>query len=317
MRFVTFRSSRGARPGLILDAETFLDISDALDQAIKAGSIEPMALPGTIVDLIEMGQPALDACRNLLEGAKAGSYDSLKVAAGEVELLAPIPQPRKNVFCVGSNYRAHVTESSKAQAKEDKAPEYPVFFTKPPTAVIGPGAAIGIDSSVSEKFDYEVELALVFGARGRNIRAANAKDHLFGVTIVNDVTARDLQRRHGQFLKGKGQDRSCPMGPEIVTLDEIGDIEDLRISLQVNGQTRQDGNTGSMIFSVAALVASLSEGLTLEPGDILATGTPSGVGYAMDPPNYLQAGDVISCDIEGIGRLENRVEENSAAVDLA
>jgi 2-keto-4-pentenoate hydratase/2-oxohepta-3-ene-1,7-dioic acid hydratase in catechol pathway len=162
--------------------------------------------------------------------------------------------------------------------------------------------------------DYEVELGVVIGRAGRNISASSALDHIFGFTIINDVTARDLQRRHGgQFLKGKGLDGSCPMGPQIVTIDELEDFDQLAIGLTVNGETRQDGNTGSMIFSIPRLLESLSEGLTLEPGDLLATGTPSGVGYAMDPPAFLKDGDVVTCTIERIGRLTNTVRDVSRA----
>jgi 2-keto-4-pentenoate hydratase/2-oxohepta-3-ene-1,7-dioic acid hydratase in catechol pathway len=166
--------------------------------------------------------------------------------------------------------------------------------------------------------DYEVELAVVIGKRGRNIKASEAFDHVFGYTIVNDVTARDLQRRHGgQFLKGKGLDGSCPMGPGIVTRDEIADPGQLAIRLWVNGELRQDANTRDMIFPIAELIESLSEGLTLEPGDLLATGTPSGVGYAMRGPQFLKDGDVVTCEIEGIGQLVNPVTEVGAVRRLA
>jgi 2-keto-4-pentenoate hydratase/2-oxohepta-3-ene-1,7-dioic acid hydratase in catechol pathway len=171
---------------------------------------------------------------------------------------------------------------------------------------------------VSTKIDYEVELAVVIGKRGSNIRASEAFDHIFGYTIVNDVTARDLQRRHGgQFLKGKGLDGSCPMGPAIVTRDAIADPGQLAIRLWVNDELRQDGNTRDMIFSIAKLIESLSEGLTLEPGDLLATGTPSGVGYAMSEPQFLKNGDVVACEVEGIGRLVNAVTEVGAARRVA
>jgi 2-keto-4-pentenoate hydratase/2-oxohepta-3-ene-1,7-dioic acid hydratase in catechol pathway len=166
--------------------------------------------------------------------------------------------------------------------------------------------------------DYEVELGVVIGKPGRDISQAKAIDHIFGFTIINDITARDVQRRHGgQFLKGKGLDSSCPMGPQIVTLDELPNFENLRISLKVNDEMRQDGNTDSLIFSIARLLESLSEGMTLEPGDLLATGTPSGVGYAMDPPNFLKDGDKVTCEIEGIGRLENTVRDVSSAAHAA
>jgi 2-keto-4-pentenoate hydratase/2-oxohepta-3-ene-1,7-dioic acid hydratase in catechol pathway len=185
--------------------------------------------------------------------------------------------------------------------------EHPVFFTKPRTAVIGPGADIPIFSKVSTSIDYEVELALVIGKAGRDIAPADAFDHILGYTNINDISARDIQRRHGgQYFKGKGLDGSCPMGPHIVTADEIANPQSLLICLSVNGERRQDGNTSDMIFDIPTLIASLSEGLTLEPGDIVATGTPSGVGYAMTPPQYLRDGDMVECEIEGIGKLSNR-----------
>jgi 2-keto-4-pentenoate hydratase/2-oxohepta-3-ene-1,7-dioic acid hydratase in catechol pathway len=186
--------------------------------------------------------------------------------------------------------------------------EVPVFFTKPPTAVIGPGAPIPIFPHVSTSIDYEVELAVVIGKAGRDIPKERAFEHMFGYTIVNDVTARDVQRRHGgQYFKGKGLDGSCPMGPWIVTADEMPDPGDLGIRLRVNGEARQASTTAAMIFDIPTLIASLSAGLTLEPGDVLATGTPSGVGYAMEPPRFLRDGDVVACEIDGIGRLENPV----------
>jgi len=291
-------------------------LSQGFVAAQESGQVDPLLdAPGSIVDLIKGGEDTRAACKTIIEMANAGQLQDAIRQASEVTLIAPIPRPSKNVFCVGSNYRAHVTEASRAQMKQDKTPKLPVFFTKPPTAVIGPGGTVRLDPQVSEKMDYEVELGVVIGKSGRNIRASDALDYIFGFTIINDVTARDLQRAHGgQFLKGKGLDTTCPMGPHIVTLDELPNFEDLRISLRVNGEMRQDGNTGSMIFSIPRLLESLSEGLTLEPGDILATGTPSGVGYAMDPPNYLKDGDEITCEIEGIGQLTNiiRKEETPA-----
>ena len=248
--------------------------------------------------------------------AAGGELEAATVPLKRARLLAPIPRPAKNVFCVGRNYVEHIAEGARAQRISLDLPEFPVFFSKPPTAVIGPGEAIPVQVEVSTKIDYEVELAVVIGRRGRNIKASDALDHVFGYTIVNDVTARDLQRRHGgQFLKGKGLDGSCPMGPAIVTRDEIADPGRLAIRLWVNDELRQDGNTKDMIFPIADLIASLSEGLTLEPGDLLATGTPSGVGYAMSEPQFLKGGDVVRCEIEGIGRLVNPVSEVRAAAD--
>jgi 2-keto-4-pentenoate hydratase/2-oxohepta-3-ene-1,7-dioic acid hydratase in catechol pathway len=316
MRLLSFQTDTVQRPGALLEDAQVLDLSQGFVAAQEKGQVDPLLdAPGSIVDLIKGGEDTRTTCKAIIEMARAGQLQDAIRQTSEVTLIAPIPRPSKNVFCVGSNYRAHVTEASRAQMKQDKTPKLPVFFTKPPTAVIGPGGTVRLDPQVSEKMDYEVELGVVIGKSGRNIRASDALDHIFGFTIINDVTARDLQRAHGgQFLKGKGLDTTCPMGPHIVTLDELPNFEDLRISLSVNGEMRQDGNTGNMIFSIPRLLESLSEGLTLEPGDILATGTPSGVGYAMDPPNYLKDGDEITCEIEGIGQLTNiiRKEETPA-----
>ena len=319
MRFVTYESDGAPRPGLLIDNDTIVDLPKAFSQAREQGSLgRDGETPSSLLDVIRGGEAMLQACAKIAQDAKAGKLDSACLPAAKAALLAPIPRPAKNVFCVGSNYRAHVTEASRAQKKEDKVPDYPVFFTKPPTAVVGPGGTIRLDPGISQKMDYEVELGVVFGKPGRDIPAAEAVNHIFGFTIINDITARDVQRRHGgQFLKGKGLDTTCPLGPLIVTLDELPNFENLRISLKVNDQVRQDGNTGSMIFSIARLIESLSEGMTLEPGDLLATGTPSGVGYAMDPPCFLQGGDKVTCEIEGIGQLENTVQDVSSAVNAA
>lgn len=321
MRLVTFQSDRSQsdragwepRPGL-LSSGFIIDLQRAYRLAIDGGLSHAGVfdlernVPVDLSGFIALGDQFLEGAGLIGESSQDAIFETARISAEAATLVAPLRRPRKNVFCVGSNYRAHVTESSRAQKVADKAPQYPVFFSKPPTAVIGPNAAIRLDPAVSEKIDYEVELGIVFGKPGRNIPAERAHEHIFGLTIINDVTARDIQRRHGgQFLKGKGQDTFCPMGPCIVTLDELPAYDDLAIRIWVNGELRQDGNTGDMIFSVPTLVESLSEGLTLEPGDVLATGTPSGVGYAMDPPHFLRHGDRVVCEIEGIGVLENTV----------
>ena len=319
MRFVTFEQNGSCRPGLAVGQDRILGIPRAFALAKEIGLIDgSIATPETLVDLIAAGSEAMAACKMLQAAAGDPLLAQAIVADADITLVAPIPRPLKNVFCVGSNYRAHVTEANKAQAKADTAPKLPVFFTKPPTAVVGPGASVRLDPNVSDRMDYEVELGVVIGKAGRNITQADAVDHIFGFTIINDVTARDLQRAHGgQYLKGKGLDTSCPMGPQIVTIDELPNFENLRIALSVNGELRQDGNTGNMIFPIARLIESLSEGLTLEPGDILATGTPSGVGYAMDPPSYLKDGDKVTCEIEGIGQLTNVVRNSGSAAFAA
>jgi 2-keto-4-pentenoate hydratase/2-oxohepta-3-ene-1,7-dioic acid hydratase in catechol pathway len=310
MRLITFDAGQGGRPGVQLDEATLLDLDAALDR-VPAIRQAPF---GSLHGLIGRGPTALETIGRLVEMAAGGALDAARLRLADVRLLAPIPRPAKNVFCVGRNYVEHIAEGARAQKIDLKLPEYPVFFSKPPTAVIGPGEAIPVHVEVSTKVDYEVELAVVIGKPGRNIKAAAVLDHVFGYTIVNDVTARDLQRRHGgQFLKGKGLDGSCPMGPAIVTRDEIANPGELGIRLWVNDELRQDGDTRDMIFPIAELIASLSEGLTLEPGDLLATGTPSGVGYAMSEPQFLKGGDVVTCEIEAIGRLVNPVSEIRAA----
>jgi len=274
-------------------------LSGAQGAALRSGSLQAV---------IEAGPGVLDAIRAWASEGEAGKHAASRHAPGECVLLAPLPVPRKNVFCVGRNYAEHIAEGDRAQKQSVGATQHPVFFTKPPTAVIGPGADIPLFPAVSEAIDYEVELTVVIGRAGRNIAKADAFDHVFGYTILNDITARDIQRRHGgQYFKGKGLDGSCPIGPWIVTADAIGDPHALAIGLSVNGEQRQHGSTASMIFDIPTLIASLSEGMTLAPGDLLATGTPSGVGYAMEPPRFLTDGDVVNCEIENIGQLENTV----------
>lgn len=285
--------------GAYLDiAQASRDVPGPVGAALRARNLQAV---------LDAGPDALEQLRHLVDAAEGGANaDALLPADGPY--LAPLHMPRKNIFCVGRNYAEHIAEGERAQNTKIGVTEHPVYFTKPSTALVGHGGDVLIFPSVSEAVDYEVELAVVIGKAGRNIAPENAFDHVLGYTILNDITARDVQRRHGgQYFKGKGLDGSCPIGPWIVTADEIDDPQDLSISLSVNGEMRQNGRTHDMIFDIPTLIASLSEGMTLEPGDILATGTPSGVGYAMDPPRFLKAGDTIVCDIAGIGQLSNTV----------
>ena len=268
---------------------------------------------GRMVDLAPVDPAAGDMISLIAGWETLGPKVAAHVAGAApmpegARMLAPIPQPRKNVFCVGRNYAEHIAEGARAQNITLTATEVPVFFTKPPTAVVGPEDNALIFPRLSGKFDYEVELAVIIGKPGRDIPKDRAMEHVFGYTILNDVTARDVQRRHGgQWFKGKGLDGSGPTGPWIVTADTLPGVADTGIRLSVNGEPRQEGRTSAMIFDIPTLIASLSEGLTLEPGDIIATGTPSGVGYAMEPPRFLADGDTITCEIDGIGRLTNVV----------
>lgn len=305
MRLATILNGSTQTACALLSNGSMLDIG----LAASVGGVGTGALSaGTVQAIVEADQATLQALVGLIARADAGELAQACLDASDVTLLAPIPQPRKNVFCVGRNYAEHIAEGNRAQNITDGVSPHPVFFTKPLTAVIGPGAAVPIFPHVSTNIDYEIELALIIGKAGRDIAEKDVYDHIFGYTILNDISARDVQRQHGgQYFKGKALDGSCPMGPYIVTADEIGDPQNLTVGLTVNGEQRQLGNTASMIFDIPALVASLSAGLTLEPGDIVATGTPSGVGYAMTPPQFLKDGDVVVCEIEGLGRLENPV----------
>jgi 2-keto-4-pentenoate hydratase/2-oxohepta-3-ene-1,7-dioic acid hydratase in catechol pathway len=287
MRLITFVHDGRETPGLWLDGDRVVDL---------------LSVAHSIQALIEGGPELLSAAHTL------SANPAVTLGLDEVRLLAPIPRPRKNVFCVGRNYLEHVKEGARMGAADAKLPEVPNFFTKAPTAVNGPGAPMRLDPKVTGFLDYEVELAVVIGRAGRDIPREAAFEHVFGYTIANDLTARDLQRRHLQWFKGKSLDGSCPLGPCIVTADEIGDPATLELSLTVNGQERQRARADMMIFDIPAIIESLSAGLTLEPGDVIATGTPSGVGYAMDPPQGLKDGDVVVARIDRIGELTTPIE---------
>ena len=252
--------------------------------------------------LIDGGAAAFAQVRSYLTPDRP----ALPIAA--VTLLAPIPQPRRNVMCLGLNYAEHAQESAEARGREFKPHQHPVFFTKATHAINGPEAAIPFDPAVSEQIDYEAELAVIIGRGGKNIPSAHALDHVFGYTCLNDVSARDLQANHSQFFKGKSLDGACPIGPWIVTADEIPDPQQLDITCRVNGVTKQDSNTRYMIFNLPTIIEILSRGMTLDAGDIIATGTPSGVGFARKPPEFLKPGDVVEVEIERIGVLRNWIE---------
>lgn len=232
-----------------------------------------------------------------------------------VTLEAPIPRPRRNIFCVGKNYHDHAHEFAESgfdsSAAAGAVPKHPIIFSKVPESVVASSAAVRIDRRVSNAVDYEGELAVIIGKPGRGISKERAFDHVWGYTIVNDVTARDLQARYSQWLIAKSQDTFCPMGPWAVTKDEI-DLATAGIRCFVNGERRQDSRFSQLIFDVPTIIATISEGITLQPGDIIATGTPAGVGIGFDPPKYLQPGDTVRVEIDGIGALENRVEALAA-----
>jgi 2-keto-4-pentenoate hydratase/2-oxohepta-3-ene-1,7-dioic acid hydratase in catechol pathway len=223
----------------------------------------------------------------------------------ELTLLPPLDPPRGNVLAIGRNYQKHAEESGRAWGEGVKPP---TVFTKAQTSITGPFDEIPINPKVSEKIDWEVELGVVIGKAGANIAPEDAMSHVFGYTVINDVSARDIQNGWGgQFFKGKSLDSSSPMGPWVVTADEIPDPQNLRVTLRVNGITKQDGHTRDMIYPVRQLIAWLSIGMTLVPGNLIATGTPDGVGFARTPPEFLKPGDVMETEVEGIGVLRNRM----------
>lgn len=305
MRLATIRLDDREVCVAILSDGRMLDIAGAANSLDAPGS--DALQDGSLLRIIEGGSTALAVLGKLVAEAEAGKLGDA-IAPADTPLCAPIPSPRKNVLCVGRNYAEHIAEGNRAQKKSIAVTEHPVFFTKPPTSIVQPGGNVLIFPGVSENIDYEVELAVVIGRTGLNISKADAMGYVFGYTILNDITARDIQRRHGgQYFKGKGLDGSCPIGPWIETADAIGDPHALSIGLKVNGEQRQNGNTADMIFDIPTLIASASEGMTLEPGDIIATGTPSGVGYAMEPPQFLKDGDTVVCEISKIGTLSNTV----------
>lgn len=299
MYFATFAKDGKTDIGVLTaDKKAVLPLAAAEKHVLGS-----QTLPATMLELLDAGQPAVDTVAKILATA---DDKCPKLALSEVKLLAPIPRPRKNIFCIGKNYREHAMEFEKVK-DESAIPKHPVIFSKPPTTVIGPEAVIDSHSEVTQGLDYEVELAVVIGREGTNIPQAKAMDYVFGYTIMNDVTARDLQKRHSQWLKGKGLDTFAPMGPFLVHKSAVADVTNLKITSKVNGELRQNANTGDLIFSIPVLIETLSAGITLEPGDLIATGTPAGVGGAMTPPKYLKAGDKLELEITGLGALKNTV----------
>jgi 2-keto-4-pentenoate hydratase/2-oxohepta-3-ene-1,7-dioic acid hydratase in catechol pathway len=301
MRYATFSTAQDPSPRLGVvtrDAHRLLDVG-ALGPAVSR------TVPRAMLDLIRFGDAAGRRVHDLLEGH--GDDAAHTHAFDEVRWHAPVPRPLKNVVCLGLNYAAHAAESSRARGRETRLPEVPVLFTKAPTSITGPFDDIPVDPEITAQVDWEVELAIVIGRGGRNIPRAEAPQHVFGYTAINDLSARDLQVQHLQWFKGKSLDGFCPMGPVVVTADEFGDPQRKRLTSRVNGIVKQDSSTADMIFPVDVIIEWLSKGLTLEPGDIIATGTPEGVGMGRTPPEFLSDGDVVEVEVEGIGATRNRI----------
>lgn len=299
MKLITFQNRKlQTRLGALVDGLA-IDIE-------CLGAAAGVALPDNMLDFIDAAPASLERTRELL-GKFADSWPvGVATPASNVRLLAPIPRPRKNIFGIGLNYVEHVAESARTLDTSTDLPKQPVVFSKPPTSVIGPGDAIEHNANITQQLDWEVELAVVIGATCRRISQENAMDAVFGYTVINDISARDC-RRAGQWIFSKGQDTFAPMGPCIVTADEVADPHNLDLWLKVNGQIKQQSNTRHLLFNIPTLIADISSAITLEPGDIIATGTPSGVGAGRNPQEWLWPGDVVELGVESIGELRNPV----------
>ncbi len=294
MHFVTFVKNNKTNVGIIESNDTLIDLSFYSPE-----------IPNDLNQIIESN--SLEKIKNIKKNPKAESIVNNK----DVTILAPIPVPRRDIICVGLNYHDHAKEFQSSgydtNTSKKAAPDHPIIFTKATTSVIGPGESIPSKNDPTNSIDYEGELGLVIGKRSRNIKKADAYGIIFGYTIINDVTARDLQNLHKQWFLGKSPDGFCPMGPAIVTADEIPDATKLKLVTKVNGEVRQDAIVSDLIFDIPTLIETITSTMTLIPGDIIATGTPVGVGIGFNPPKFMKSGDKVSVAISGLGELNNNV----------
>lgn len=300
MKFVSYRVDQRETYGVYVEEEQTIWNLQVLEESVTGAR----TLPDTLLEAIGSGIELTERVKQWIEAAGDKDKQSAAVSSAEVEWLAPIPRPAKNVMCIGKNYRDHAIE----MGGEESIPKDLMVFTKAPTAVIAANEPIPAYEGLTDALDYEGELGVIIGKKGKGISREEALDYIFGYTIINDVTARDLQKRHKQFFIGKSLDGTCPMGPWIVSKDEIADPHCLDIETKVNGEVRQQSNTKHFIFPIDEIISTLSKGMTLEPGDVIATGTPAGVGQGMNPPGLLKAGETIDINIEQIGTLSNKVQ---------
>jgi 2-keto-4-pentenoate hydratase/2-oxohepta-3-ene-1,7-dioic acid hydratase in catechol pathway len=274
------------------------------------GEISNFPLPSSMLELIDMGFELVEELNDMIAETEAELFEEIAYEMDEVTFLAPIQKPRKNIIGIGLNYTEHVAESARTLDTTGKLPQKPIIFSKPPTTVTATNTEIIKNTKLTSQLDWEVELAVVIGKKGKYVSKTDALDYVFGYTIINDISARDC-RREGQWIVSKGQDTFAPMGPILVTKDEIKNPHHLNLSLRVNGIEKQNSNTKFLLFNINDLIEDLSTVFTLEPGDIIATGTPAGVGAGRDPQEWLHDGDVIEATVEGIGTIVNTVKEIS------
>jgi 2-keto-4-pentenoate hydratase/2-oxohepta-3-ene-1,7-dioic acid hydratase in catechol pathway len=302
MRYATFSlpNDVSERLGLYRD-DMVIDVHALL-------SAKADGTPRTLPELIEQGRDGWKRLAHRLNETLAGDLPGAVAHRPDtVHWHAPIRRPQKNIVCLGLNYMSHAKESAQARGREFKVPEAPVFFTKATTSVNGPNDPIPWNPAITTQLDYEAELGVIIGITGIDIPRARALDHVFGYTVINDISARDVQKTHLQWFKGKSLDGFCPMGPFVVTADEFGDPQAKKIGTRVNGVQKQSSTTANMIFPVDVIIEALSKGMTLEPGDVIATGTPEGVGLGRTPQEWLQDGDLVETEVEGIGVLRNQI----------
>ncbi len=301
MKLLTYLASDNEQRAAFMHNNKAVDLADF-------GDVANFPLPSSILELIDMGFEVIAEINELLAEVSVAELDEISYDLNEIQILAPIPTPRKNIIGIGLNYTEHVAESARTLDTTGKLPQKPIIFSKPPTAVTGPETNILLNSQLTQQLDWEVELAVVISKKGKYVAKENALDYVFGYTIINDISARDC-RREGQWIVSKGQDTFAPMGPFLVTKDEIENPHNLNLSLKINGVEKQNSNTQFMLFNINDLIEDLSTVFTIEAGDVIATGTPAGVGAGRNPQEWMKDGDVVECYVEKIGRLKNTVKE--------
>ncbi len=302
MKLLTYTLKETNEPRLgFLNNNQVIDMEDF-------GEISNFPLPDNMLDLIDMGMEIVEELNDMIAETEPSFFEEIAYEMDEVIFLAPIPKPRKNIIGIGLNYTEHVAESARTLDTTGKLPQKPIIFSKPPTTVTATNTEIIKNTKLTQQLDWEVELAVVIGKKGKYVPKADAMDYVFGYTVINDISARDC-RREGQWIVSKGQDTFAPMGPILVTKDEIENPHNLNLSLKVNGVEKQNSNTKFLLFNINDLIEDLSIVFTLEPGDIIATGTPAGVGAGRNPQEWLYDGDVVEATVEGIGTIVNTVKE--------
>ena len=299
MKLITYTTNSQQEQLGVLQNDTVIDLE-------KLGHKTNETFPGTMLDLIDLGLQEVKRIEDIINKANENVIASCSLPLSEIIIMAPIPKPRKNIIGIGLNYTEHVAESARTLDTSNELPQKPVIFSKPPTAVTATNTNILHNTKLTQQLDWEVELAVIISKKGKYVAKEEAMDYVFGYTVINDISARDC-RRAGQWIVSKGQDTFAPMGPVIVTKDEIEDPHNLNLSLTVNGVEKQNSNTKFMLFSISELIEDLSTVFTLEAGDIIATGTPAGVGAGRSPQEWMWDGDVVEATVEGIGTIVNKI----------